>query len=133
MRFDKELMFVDEEALQDAGTGVLGDPVDLGAAGQGKGRQSFVAICCDDDTTATGDPEISFALETADAEDFLQAKTIPLALPPLKKEDLGAGKCVYSPVPLYLERHVRLTMTTSSAITCAGFSAGIVLDPQMGV
>ena len=132
MIFDKELMFVEDDGhnLMNVETGTLGDTVDLGAAGQGKGRKSSVAIAFGRDTTATGDPAISFSLETSETEDFTESAEIPLSLPtPLKKADMAQGRVLVAPVPVMgLNRYVRLRLTTESPIACTGMEAGFVLD-----
>jgi len=132
MMFDKELMFVEDEGknLKNVTTGVLGDTVDLGAPNQGRGRKSSVAIAFTTDTTATGDPAISFALETSTDEDFTDSAEIPLSLPtPLKKADMAEGAVLVAPVPVMgLGRYVRLKLTTESAIACTGMKAGFVID-----
>ena len=70
MIFDRELCFIHETKIQNLDEGVLGEPIDLGAPDQLRGRQSYIAICCGDDTTATGDPTISFSLEFSDDDTF---------------------------------------------------------------
>ncbi len=115
MYFDKELMFVDAKALQDANSGVLGQKIDFGAGGQGKGRQSYVAVCCGSDTTATGSPDISFKLESSPTEDFLTSKDIALSFGPLKKTDLAEGKCVFAPFPLVVDRFACLAHAVAGA------------------
>lgn len=131
MIFDAKLMFLNEEAIQDFSGGELGKALDLGVPSQMRGRPCYVAIQCADNTTATGDPEISFALETSGTEDFLEVTTIPLSIPKMKKGDLKAGAAFFAPCPLYSLRFVRLVLETSLPITCAELSAGIVLDPQI--
>ena len=129
MIFDKELMFVEKEDMQNVETGTLGRVLDLGAPGQGKGRPSWVAVVFKTDTTATGDPDISFTLETSKEANFGSPKSIPLSIPtPVKKADMKAGMCLCAPTPPSLERYVRLKLTTASAITCTGMQAGFVLD-----
>ena len=132
MIFDKELMFIEDEGhnMHNVETGVIGEAIDLGAPGQGKGRKSAVAIAFTSDTTATGDPAISFSLETSAAVDFDESAEIPLSLPtPLKKADMAEGAILVSPMPVMgLKRYVRLKLTTESAIACTGIKAGIVLD-----
>lgn len=112
MIFDKELMFVEKENMQNVETGTLGRVLDLGAPEQGKGRPSWVAMVFKADTTATGDPDMSFALETSNEANFSMPRVIPLSLP----------------TPLCIERYVRLKLTTASPITCTGMEAGFVLD-----
>lgn len=129
MIFDKELMFVEKENMQNVDTGTLGRVLDLGAPEQGKGRPSWVALVFKSDTTATGDPDMSFALETSDEANFSTPRVIPLSLPtPVKKTDMKAGMCLCAPTPLCIERYVRLKLTTASPITCTGMEAGFVLD-----
>lgn len=132
MIFDYELMFVDDAAgtQQNVESGVLGSYLDLRAKGQGKGFPALVAIAFTSDTTATADPDIQFALETADNTDFTDSKIIPLSFPtPYKKADLKEGKVISSPLPhIGLERYVRLKIGVDSPITCLGIKAGIVLD-----
>ena len=137
MIFDYQLMFIDDEndhAENNVTSGVLGDPIDLSGAGQGKGFEGLIAIAFTEDTTATGDPEISFTLETSEDNTFATSKLIPLMLPSgLKKADMTAGTVLSSPLPkIGLERYVRLKITTASAINCIGVKAGFVLDaPQV--
>lgn len=132
MIFDKELMFVENDGveLKNLETGQLGEVVDLGAPNQGRGRLGFVALAFNRDTTATGDPEISFALSTSETEDFAEAVTIPLSLPsPLKKEGMAEGAILAAPIPRTgLLRYVKLMLTAESPIACTGMEAGFVLD-----
>ena len=132
MIFDKELMFVENDGTNRTNieTGTLGRVVDLGAAGQGRGRKSSVAIAFTKDMTATGNPAISFSLETSAEENFGECVEIPLSLPtPLKKADMGEGAVLVAPVPVIgLDRYVRLKLTTESPIACTGIEAGFVLD-----
>jgi hypothetical protein len=133
MIFDKKLMFVENEALTGFTGGILGDPIDLGAPRQGDGRAAYIAIVSGAPTTATGEPEITFALETADAANFSDAVTIPLPLPPLRKINLAAGSAWFVHLPLYLKRHIRLKCASTLPLACAGVTAGIVLDPNLPV
>jgi len=133
MIFDLKLIFSDKLAIESFTSGVIGLPIDLGAAGQGKGRDSYVAICCDEELTATGAPEITFTLETSETEDFKVVTELPLSLPKLLKEDLAKGAAWFAPTPLYLKRWVRLNAESSLAIACTSLSTGFVLDPQMPV
>lgn len=114
-------------------SGVLGDAIDVSGSGQGKGFPALVGIAFTENTTATANPDIQFALETSDAEDFSKSTVIPLALPlPLKKADMPAGTVLVSPLPLNgLKRYLRLRLGTDSAINCMGIKAGIVLDAPM--
>ena len=128
MIFDRELCFIHETKIQDFAGGVLGDPIDLGAPDQLRGRQSYVAICCGDDTTATGDPTIQFSLEFADDDTFSTPVAVPLSLPPTKKADMAKGRAIVARAPIYSRRYVRLKMDVDTAITCAAITAGFVLD-----
>jgi hypothetical protein len=130
MQFDKELTFIDKGKLESFSGGVLGDALDMGAGGQFKGRQAFVAVCCGDDTTATGEPEIFFSLEFADDATFTQSVKVPLSLPPLGKADMAKGESVIARLPLYSKRFVRLHLGTDIELVCSNITAGIVLDPQ---
>jgi hypothetical protein len=130
MIFDKELTFIDAGKLEAFTGGVLGDPLDLGADGQFLGRQAYVAVCCGDDTTATGNPEILFSLEFADDASFAGSVKVPLSLPPLGKEDMAKGASVIARLPLYSKRFVRLHMGTDIELACSNITAGITLDPQ---
>ncbi len=128
---DLELTFIRNEALTDFAGGVLGTPIDIGTAGAVKGRQSFVAITCGADMTATGDPTISFKLESSETPDFAVAVAIPLSLPPKKKADFGEGMGVAARMPCEVTgRYLRLLMEPSAPVTCAEITAGIVLDAQ---
>jgi len=132
MIFDKELMFVENDGTNRTNieTGTLGRVIDLGAPGQGKGRRGSVAIAFTKDTTATGDPAISFSLETCAEEDYTGSVEIPLSLPtPLKKADMAEGVVLVAPIPVMgLQRYVRLKLTTESPIACTGVEAGFVID-----
>lgn len=133
MMFDKELMFIqgeEGEQIQNLTSGVLGEAVDLGAPRQGPGRPAFIALQFTKETTATGDPDITFTLETAATEDFAEIVRIPLAVPsPMKKEDFYEGACICAPLPwMGLERYVRLKLDVAGAIACAGLEAGFALD-----
>ena len=132
MIFDYELMFVDDKnnTQKNISAGVLGAALDLAGDGQGKGFPAVIAIAFSSDTTATADPDIQFAIETADNAKFTNSTTIPLSLPtPLKKADLPAGTVLPCPMPkVGLKRYVRLRIGTDSAITCMGIKAGFVLD-----
>ena len=130
MIFDLQLTFIDKGKLESFDGGVLGDALDLGAGGQFKGRQAFVAVCCGDDTTATGEPEILFSLEFADDASFASSVKVPLSLPPLGKADMAKGKDVIARLPLYSKRFVRLHLGTDIELVCSDITAGIVLDPQ---
>ena len=135
MVFDYELMFVDDKdgTQQDISAGVLGEAIDLSGDNQGKGKPGFIAIAFNSDTTASGDPEIQFAIETAEDKEFTEATTIPLLLPtPLKKADLEAGTVLTSPLPLNgLKRFIRLKIGADAPITCMGIKAGFVLDSNL--
>ena len=132
MIFDYELMFVDDKnnTQKNISTGVLGAALDLVGEGQGKGFPAVLAIAFSSDTTATADPDIQFALETADNSSFKNSTTIPLELPtPLKKSYLTAGTVLPCPLPkVGLKRYVRLKLGVDSPITCMGIKAGFVLD-----
>lgn len=132
MIFDYDLMFIDDAngTQQNVSSGVLGSYIDLSGKGQGKGFPAKIAIAFTSDTTATADPDIQFALETADNTSFTDSTTIPLSLKtPLKKADLKEGTVLVSPLPHRdLERYVRLKIGADSAITCLGIKAGFVLD-----
>ncbi len=132
MIFDYDLMFIDDKdgTQKNVSTGVIGDTLDLVGAGQGKGYRSYIAIMFTSNTTATADPEIQFALETADNSNFTNSKKYPLAAPtPLKKADLKAGTVLSFPLPLIgLQRYLRLRLGCDSPITCMGIRAGLVLD-----
>ena len=132
MIFDYELMFIDDKegTQKDISSGVLGEAINLSGANQGRGKPGLIAIAFNSDTTATTDPEIQFALETADNEDFDDSTTFPLLLAmPLKKEDLAAGTVLSSPLPLHgLKQFVRLKIGADAPITCMGIKAGFVLD-----
>jgi hypothetical protein len=131
MIFDRELCFAYKTMLTGFGGGVVGEKLDLGAPNQtGKGRASYVAIACEEDMTATGNPEISLALEFSETEDFASPTVAPLALPALHKADFAKGKVVGAVAPLYALRWARLVLTTESALACASVTAGFVLDLQ---
>ena len=132
MIFDYNLMFVDDKnnTQKNITSGVLGEALDISGNGQGKGFPATIAIAFSSDTTATANPDIQFAIETADNADFTGSLTIPLALPvPLKKASLTAGTVLPCPLPkVGLMRYVRLKLGCDSAITCMGIKAGFVLD-----
>lgn len=132
MIFDYELMFIDDKnnTQKNISSGVLGTSIDLVGEGQGKGFPAMIAIAFSSDTTATADPAIQFAIETADNSSFKNSTTIPMLLPvPLKKADLTAGTVLPCPLPkVGLKRYVRLKIGTDSAINCMGIKAGFVLD-----
>ena len=135
MIFDKELMFVEDDGteMHNLETGVLGRVVDLGAKNQGRGREAFIAIVFKSDTTATGNPDISFSVETSGTPNFAESVEIPLNVPtPLKKTQMAEGMHIVSQMPVMgLERDVRLKLKTESAIACTGMEAGFILDvPQ---
>ena len=129
MILDRELCFLDKEALQNVESGVLGSAVDLGGSGQLDGRRAYVVIAAHDETTATGDPAMTFALEFAEDSAFTKNLTaVPLSVPPVKKADLAAGKVVRAAAPVCAKRYARLKLTTESKLTCLNVTAGIVLD-----
>ena len=132
MIFDYELMFIDDKnnTQKNIKAGVLGEALDLVGEGQGKGFPATIAIAFSSDTTATADPDIQFAIETADNSGFTNSSTIPMPLPvPLKKADLTEGTVLPCPLPkVGLKRYVRLKLGCDSAITCMGIKAGFVLD-----
>jgi hypothetical protein len=131
MIFDRELCFIHEGPITAFSGGVIGDPLDLGAPNQtGKGRPSYVAIACQDDTTATGNPVITLSLEFSEDEAFTTPVPVPLSLPTLKKEDLAKGSCVVALSPMFALRYVRLILETDIDIACSTMTAGFVLDPQ---
>ena len=135
MIFDYDLMFIDDKdgTQQNISSGVLGDKIDLSGDGQGKGYRGYIAIAFSSNTTATGDPEISFSLETSGTCDFAESVEIPLELPvPLKKADLTKGQVLVSRLPLIgLKRYARLKIATESPLACAGIKAGFVLDAPL--
>lgn len=135
MIFDYDLMFLDDKngPLKSVSSGILGDSIDLSGAGQGKGYRGLIAIAFTADTTATGDPEIQFALETADNANFQNSITIPFPFKmPYKKADLKKGTVLTSTLPLMgLQRYVRLRIGTDSIITCISIRAGFVLDAPL--
>ena len=132
MIFDYELMFIDDKdgTQKDISAGVLGEAIDLSGANQGRGKPGLIAIAFSSDTTATTNPDIQFAIETADNKDFTNSTTVPLSLPtPLKKADLAEGVVLSSPLPLHgVKRYVRLKIGADAPITCMGIKAGFVLD-----
>ncbi len=132
MIFDYNLMFVDDKdgTQQNISSGVLGDTLDISGDGQGKGFPATIAIAFSSDTTATSDPDIQFAIETASDKAFTESTTIPLSLPvPIKKAELTAGTVLPCPLPkVGLKRYVRLRVGCDSPITCMGIKAGFVLD-----
>jgi hypothetical protein len=89
-----------------------------------------VAIACEQDMTATGTPTINLSLEFSDDDTFTSPVDVPLSLPTLGKGDFAKGKVVGALAPLFSLRWVRLKMTTSAALACAGITAGFVLDLQ---
>ena len=123
MIFDYELMFIDDKnnTQRNITSGVLGEALDLSGEGQGKGFPATIAIAFSSDTTATADPDIQFALETADNKNFTNSTIIPMLLPvPLKKAYLTAGTVLPCPLPkVGLKRYVRLKIGCDSAITCS--------------
>ena len=133
MIFDRQLTFINEQKIQDVDSGVIGDAIDLGAGNQLWGRQSFVVIACGDDTTGTGEPEISFSLEFADDAAFSSPVKVPLSFPPIKKADMAKGSALSARSPMYSKRFVRLYMDTTVPITCSDITAGFVLDAQANV
>ena len=124
MIFDYNLMFIDDKdgTQKNITSGVLGETLDLSGDGQGKGFRSVLAIAFSSDTTATADPDIQFAIETASDKTFTNSITIPLALPvPLKKAYLTEGTVLPCPLPkVGLKRYVRLKLGCDSPITCMG-------------
>jgi hypothetical protein len=131
MIFDRELCFIHEQPLTGFSGGVVGDILDLGAKGQtGKGRVSYVAVACDSDLTATGNPAITLSLEFSEDEAFTTPVPVPLSLPPLAKEDFAAGQVVGALSPLFALRYVRLVMDTTLPLACTTMTAGFVLDLQ---
>ncbi len=132
MIFDYELMFVDDKdgTQKNISSGVLGAALDLSGDGQGKGFPATIAIAFSSDTTATADPDIEFAIETANNKNFTDSLTIPLGLPvPLKKAYLTEGTVLPCPLPkVGLKRFVRLKLGCDSPINCMGIKAGFVLD-----
>ena len=132
MIFDYELMFVDDKdgTQKNISSGVLGEVLDISGDGQGKGYPATIAIAFSSDTTATADPDIQFAIETASDKTFTDSLTIPLSFPvPLKKAYLTAGTVLPCPLPkVGLKRYNRLKVGCDSPITCMGIKAGFVLD-----
>ena len=131
MIFDRELCFVYEDMITSHTAGSIGIVLDLGAPNQlAKGRNSYVAIACNADMTATASPTINVSLEFSEDDSFAYPVAVPLSLPTLAKEDFAKGKVVGALSPLFSQRYVRLVLTASSAITCASLTAGFVLDLQ---
>ena len=130
MFFDRELCFAFEGKIQDFAGGAVGDFIDLGADKQLHGRESFVAVKCFEDMTATGEPVIKLGLEFSDDKEFLDPVYVPLSLPEMEKDDFKAGALVGARSPLYSKRFVRLAIDTDIDVTCAKFTAGFVLDLQ---
>ena len=131
MIFDRELCFVYEGMISGHTTGQVGDVLDLGAPNQlGKGRNSYVAIACKEDMTATGNPTIGLSLEFSEDEVFTSPISVPLSLPNLEKSDFAKGKVVGALSPMFSLRYVRLVLKASAAIACTSFTAGFVMDLQ---
>jgi hypothetical protein len=131
MIFDRELCFIYKGVLTAFSGGTVGDALDLGAPNQtGKGRVSYVAIACEQDMAATGNPVINLSLEFSEDAAFTTPVEVPLSLPPLAKEDFAKGKVVGALSPLFALRHVRLKMDTTLPLACTGITAGFVLDLQ---
>jgi hypothetical protein len=131
MIFDKELCFLDKDELTAFSGGTVGKVLDLGAPGQtGKGRVSYVAIACEQDMTATGNPDITLSLEFSEDDAFTSPVSVPLSLPTLGKTDFAAGKVVGALSPLFALRYVRLVMDTTLDLACSAMTAGFVLDLQ---
>lgn len=133
MILDKELCFLDQAELQNVGNGVLGDPIDLGGPGQFKGRQCYIVILCHSDTTATGDPTMTFSLEFSDTEDFAAKVEVPLSLPPQTKENLSEGNFIGCRAPNFSKRYCRLKLETDITLACTSMTAGITLDMPEGL
>jgi hypothetical protein len=128
MVFDRELCFVNGATLNDFPGGSLGGAIDLGAAHQLLGRQTYVAVACFQDMTATGNPDIHLGLEFSDDAAFSVPIAVPLSLPGLGKGDFTAGSVIAARSPLYSKRYVRFVLDTDIDVTCAGITAGFVTD-----
>jgi hypothetical protein len=131
MIFDRELCFIYEGSITAFTGGTVGGALDLGAPNQtGKGRNSYVAVACETDMTATGSPVIGLSLEFSEDAAFTSPVSVPLSLPPLGKGDFAKGKVVGALSPLFALRYVRLAMDTTLSLACSGMTAGFVLDLQ---
>ena len=130
MFFDRELCFLFKDQIRDFDGGEAGCVIDLGAEGQFRGRESYVAIVCHEDLTATGSPEIKLSLRFSDDEAFIDPADVPLSLPALGKEDFKAGALVAARTPLYSKRYVKLVLECDTEVACSQMTAGIVLDLQ---
>ena len=79
MIFDRELCFIYQDSITAFSGGVVGDALDLGAPNQtGQGRNSYVAIVCEQDMTATGNPVITLSLEFSEESGFSSPIAVPL-------------------------------------------------------
>lgn len=131
MIFDRELCFAYKADISNFSGGAVGGVLDLGAPNQaGKGRNGYVAIACEQDMTATGNPDIKLSLEFSEDAGFTSPINIPLALPVQKKADFAKGKVVGAQAPMFALRYARLMLDTTGTLACAGLTAGFVLDLQ---
>ena len=130
---DLELMFFDKKSasgVTGSTSASLSDTLDFKVSGYGKGRPAFVFVTAHDDTAAADGVTVVFAVSTSENSDMSGAVDIPLALPPVNKDILKAGKTVYAMLPMDVKRYVKLKITPSDTLTSLKWSSGITLDAQ---
>ena len=133
MMKDLELMFMNKKSMTNVASNptTLSEIIDFKVPGQGKGRTAYVFITAHEDTTSATDPAINLYIATSDKPDLTGAVNVPLALPPITKADLAAGKTVQAQLPMDLKRYIRLGFSLNAgSLTALKWSAGITLDPQ---
>ncbi len=131
---DKENMFCNDLAVTT--TGQIGDVIDLGALGIGKGNVDnvFIEVWVTEAFTADGAATLTIAVQTDDAAAFSSAVT-KQTTQAIGKATLAAGYRI--PLGTILqgtEQYIRLYGTVATGpMTAGALSAGLVLDRDTNI
>lgn len=116
-------------------TAVSTNVVDLGLGDKGIGERAFrLRIDAVEAALAAGAATVTFDLQTDDNEAF-SSPTVVFSSGAIGKAALGLGaRAVDAPVPMGLQRYVRINYTVATGPLTAGkFSAALVLDTPANV
>lgn len=137
MILDERTEFCDNVALNTGapGTFVLGDSIDLGAAGLnvGPGSDVYLVITTDQAATSGGAATATFNLVTDD-NSALSSPTTLLSSQAFTIAQLAAGRVIYAaqlPNSLNYERYLGVSQTTGTAAFTGGrISAFLTAEPS---
>lgn len=90
--------------------------IDLGAAGDGHGKDNYVVVRANNLATGTAGSAVTINLETHTSSDFSSARTV-IATISTTIGALTAGKEFRIPVPAGKLRYLELTFTAATSLT----------------